>query len=134
MDPSEFAAVKQQVMDESFPSSGADLDGMAMDFDAYLWHSPLIREVSVRRTGDTNNLIAATCWTVPGSSTVEIAAELERIWLQDLSYRHFEAHMITADERAVRLDAVTQIAPDDFYVTAAIVAETARPTTGGATR
>ncbi|MGS2646793.1 hypothetical protein [Streptosporangium sp. LJ11] len=33
----------------------------------------------------------------------------------------------------IRLDAVTQIAPDDFYVTAAILAETARPVTGKAT-
>ncbi|WP_218002118.1 hypothetical protein [Microtetraspora malaysiensis] len=125
--------MKQQVMGESFPSSGADLDGMAMDFDAYLWQSPLITEVSVRRTGDTNNLIAATCWTVPEVSTVEIAAELERIWLRDLSYWHFEVHMITADERGVRLDAVTQVAPDGFYVTADIVTEVAGPTAGGVT-
>ena len=75
----------------------------------------------------------AMCRIAPGCSTVEIAAGLERIWLRDLSYQHFEAHMITADERGVRLDVVTQIAPDDFYVTAAIVAETAWSATRGAT-
>lgn len=75
----------------------------------------------------------AACRTVPGYSTVEIAAELERIWLRDLRYLHWEVHMITANERAVRLDAVTQIAPNGFYVTAAIVAETARLALGEAT-
>ncbi|MEU7452275.1 hypothetical protein [Streptosporangium roseum] len=133
MEPPEFAAVKQRVMGESSPSDGHDLDGMSMDFDGYLWHSRLITEVAVRLTGDTDNLIMATCWIAPGCSTVEIAAELERIWLQDLRYQYFEAHMITSGERGVRLDVVTQIAPDDFYVTAAVVVETARPATGGAT-
>ncbi|WP_433433105.1 hypothetical protein [Nonomuraea sp. CA-141351] len=126
MDFSEFAAVKQRVMGESFPSAGDDLDGMAIDFDAYLWRSRLIKEVSVRRTGDTNNLITATCQTVPGCSMVELAAELERVWLLDLRYSYFEAHMITAGEWGVHLDTVTQIAPDGFYVTASIVAETAQ--------
>ncbi|MEO3854616.1 hypothetical protein [Acrocarpospora sp. B8E8] len=124
MELSEFAAVKQRVMGESFPSGGADLDGMAADFHVYLWHSPLITEVVVRLTRDANNLIMATCQTVPGCPTVELAAELERIWSRDLRYRHFEAHMIATNGRCVRLDAVTQIAPDEFYVTAAIVAGT----------
>ncbi|MEU4572178.1 hypothetical protein [Nonomuraea sp. NPDC023979] len=127
MDLAEFAAVKQSVMSESFPSAGDDLGGMVMDFDAYLWQSPLINEVSVRRTGDRSSLIAATCQAVPGCSTAELAAELERVWLGDLRYSHFEAHVITADERKVRLDGVTQIAPDGFYVTASIIAETAQP-------
>ncbi|WP_344318356.1 hypothetical protein [Acrocarpospora pleiomorpha] len=120
-------------MGESSPSDGHDLDGMAIDFDVYLWHSPMITEVAVHLTGDTDSLIMTTCRTAPGYPTLEIAAELERIWLRDLRYRHLEVHMITANRRAVRLDAVTQIAPDDFYVTAAIVAETARPATGEAT-
>lgn len=89
--------------------------------------------MTVHLAGDTDNLIMATCRTAPGYSTVEIAAELERIWLRDLRYRHWEVHMITANERTVRLDVVTQIAPDDFYVTAAIVAETARLAMGEAT-
>lgn len=133
MDFSEFAAVKQRVMGESFPSAGDDLDGMAIDFDAYLWHSPLIKEVSVRRTGDTNNLITATCQAVPGCSMVELAAELERVWLRDLRYSSFEAHVIAAGERGVHLDAVTQIAPGGFYVTASILAETSQSATGETT-
>ena len=133
MDFSEFAAVKQRVMSESFSGAGDDLHGMAIDFDACLWHSPLIKEVSVRRTGDTNNLINATCQAMPGCSMVELAAELERVWLRDLRYSSFEAHVITAGERGVHLDAVTQIDPDGFYVTASIVAETAQSATGETT-
>nr|WP_062338042.1 hypothetical protein [Herbidospora sakaeratensis] len=119
----EFTAVKQQVMSASFPSSGDDLAGMAIDFDAYLWRSPLLDEVSVRRTGDPGNLIAATCRSVPGCSIADLADELRQIWSRDLRYSYFEAHVITTGERTVRLDAVTQIAPDDFYVTASIVAQ-----------
>ncbi|MEV4802969.1 hypothetical protein AB0K18_23420 [Nonomuraea sp. NPDC049421] len=133
MDFAEFATAKQRVMGKAFPSAGDDLDGMAIDFDAHLWRSPLIKEVSVRRTGDTNNLITATCQTVPGCSMAELAAELERVWLRDLRYSYFEAHVITAGEQGVHLDAVTQIAPDGFYVTASIVAETAQSATGETT-
>ena len=53
----------------------------------------------------------------------ELATELERIWLRDLRYSYFEAHVITIGEQRVHRDAVTQIAPDDFYVTASIIAE-----------
>ncbi|WP_062431288.1 hypothetical protein [Herbidospora daliensis] len=119
----EFAAVKQQVMTEAIPSAGDDLDGMSTDIDAHLWRSPLIEEVSVRHTGDPNNLIAATIRPVPGCSVAKLAAELERIWSTDLSYSYFEAHVVTTGERMVRLDAVTRIAADGFYLTASIVAE-----------
>ncbi|MBB4939127.1 hypothetical protein FHR32_003432 [Streptosporangium album] len=126
MESSEFLAAKQRLMGEASPSSGADLGGMLMDFDCYLWHSPVIREVEVHRTGATNSLIAATCVSVSGRSEAEIAVGLEQVWLQDLSYRYFEAHMITLVEGRVQLDVITQIAPQDFYVTATILAETSR--------
>ncbi|MGV9779258.1 hypothetical protein [Streptosporangium sp. NPDC003464] len=126
MESSEFLAAKRRLMGEASPSSGADLGGMVMDFDFYLWSSPVIREVEVRRTGNTNSLIVAICVPVSGRSEVEIGAGLEQVWLQDLSYRHFEAHMITLAEGRVQLDVITQIAPQDFYVTATILAETAR--------
>ncbi|WP_406312887.1 hypothetical protein OHA77_30760 [Streptosporangium sp. NBC_01639] len=124
MESSEFLAAKQRLMREAFPSSGDDLDGMSMDFDAYLWHSPVVREVKVRHTGDTNSLIVATCVPVCGHSEAEIGAGLEQVWLQDLSYRYFEAHMVTLAEGRVQLDVITQIALNDFYVTATIMAET----------
>ncbi|WP_433351264.1 hypothetical protein ACQP25_43480 [Microtetraspora malaysiensis] len=126
MESSEFLAAKQLLMSEAPSSKGADLDGMVMDFDAYLWHSPVTREVEVHRTGDTNSLIMATCVPVSGRSEAEIATSLEQVWLQDLSYQYFEAHMTTLAEGRVQLDVITQIAPQDFYVTATILAETSR--------
>ncbi|MEV4248756.1 hypothetical protein AB0J63_35740 [Streptosporangium canum] len=126
MESSEFLAAKRRLMREASPSSGDDLDGMSMDFDAYLWHSPVVREVKVRHTGDTNSLIVATCVPVGGRSEAEIGAGLEQVWLQDLRYRYFEAHMVTLAEGRVQLDVITQIALNDFYVTATIVAETSK--------
>ncbi|OPG11923.1 hypothetical protein [Microbispora sp. GKU 823] len=134
MEASEFAAAKQRVMSESLPSDGNDLDGMALDFDAYLWHSPLISQVVVRLTGDTSHLITAECQATPRCSVTEIAEELERIWLRDLRYRYFEAHTVATNERGVRLDAVTQIAEGGFFVTAAVVADTVQPDGDGSIR
>ncbi|WP_283138825.1 hypothetical protein [Rhizohabitans arisaemae] len=92
MESSEFRAAKQRLMSEAFPSSGGYLDGMSMDLDAYLWLSPVVREVKVRHTSDTNSLIVATCVPIRRRSEAEIGASLEQVWLQDLSYRYFEAH------------------------------------------
>ncbi|MFI7534216.1 hypothetical protein [Streptosporangium sp. NPDC049376] len=126
MKASEFGAVKQRVMRESFPSAGHDLDGMMVDFDIYLRQSPLMKKVRVRGTDDPGGLVVATCRSASGRSAEEIAAELERIWHEDLKYCHFDAHTLTLGDGEVRLNGVTQISPDGFYVTAAIVVTMSR--------
>jgi hypothetical protein len=41
------------------PSDGVNLDGMSIDFDHYLWSSPLLAEVSVTSSADPRRLIDA---------------------------------------------------------------------------
>lgn len=123
MEPTLFLTTKHRLMAEAHPSTGADLDGMAMDFDAYLWQSPAIDTVDIRRTPDPACLITATCHPTPGQSAADLEDALTQVWLTRLRYPHFEAHILTTTPDHVRLDAITQIAPTGFYVTATITCD-----------
>lgn len=116
----DFAAERAALMDGAEPSSGADLLGMQMDFDAYWFGSRLLDAVHVTSTGDPENLLDVKAMARPGASDDDVTAELERIWTKDLRYGYAEAHVVTRGPEGVRLRAVTKIGPEGFYVTATV--------------
>lgn len=117
-----FAAEKCRVMASGRPSSGDDLLGMEIDFDILLSDSELLTEVEVRKGDNVDEMIHATCNAAPGVTAIEVEAELRRLWIERLRYGYLEAHMVTRSTK-VRLDAITQIAPGAFYVTATVTTQ-----------
>jgi len=115
----EFQQTKSRVMASSVPSSGDNLLGMEIDFDAYLDIDGVLDDVLLRATGDPASLLRGTARGRAGIPLDRIAAELEWVWLFELRYRYLEAHFVHAIESAVTLDFVTQIGPAGFYVTGA---------------
>src|ERR1051326_3428490 len=91
MDSAELNQIRKKIMSQSFPSRGADLAGMQADFDASLDASQLLTDIKVQKTGQPNCLIRAACKLQSDRCTVaEVVAEVERIWMEELRYRHFE--------------------------------------------
>jgi hypothetical protein len=60
-----------------------------------------------------------------------VAVEIEGVWLRDLRYQHWEAHLVRIEPTSVELDVVTATSEDGYYISGLIVVtwptQTARP-------
>lgn len=115
----EFRDATLAIMQSGTPSAGDNLLGMEMDFYVRLGELDEVDEYSVvvQRTEHAERMIRASCtptMDVPPSDAVEV---IRREWLADLRYAYMEAHCVSASERGMTLDFVTQIAPGGLYVT-----------------
>jgi hypothetical protein len=136
-DDSQVAAFREAVRAVAATASPADpgnLSGMSIDFDAYLWRCPSIREVSVSSSRDPACQLTAHCLPEPTASPRRVAAEITATWLNDLRYRHWEAHVLRATATSVKLDVATRISADGYYITGSIIVTwaTSASATGGA--
>src|SRR5262249_10119582 len=112
-------------MAHGFPSSGIDLRGMIEDFHHAVDQSPLLTPRSVKKTGDPERMIEARCEPAAEALTIpEVIAEIERVWMEELRYRHFEAHAVIHHDHEVSLDFVTLLESGSFYVTGRIAVDT----------
>jgi hypothetical protein len=95
--------------------------GMLADFHHSVEQSPLLTRARVRKTGDPPCMIKATAQPAsPTLSPPEIGVEVERIWMEELRYRHFEAHALVSSDEEVALEFVTVMEPGGPHVTGRI--------------
>lgn len=122
MSEASFPETKRAIVASGQASRGGNLDGMIMDFDAYLEMSDLVedRSVSIDRTDDVSSLLLATCDATAGAGTEDVIAELARIWESSLRYSGPSAYEVGRDGNAVVFDFVTQMAPGELFVTGRI--------------
>lgn len=126
MTSAELHRVKKRVMADYERYSSTDLAGMITDCQVYLDQSSIIRLAhhEIGRTGDEQVRFITHC--EPASLAVnikEIAAELERIWLNDLRFTE-EAHTVSRTNEEVVLDFVTWwTEPTGTYVTGRFVVD-----------
>lgn len=107
-------------MQQSPPISGANLTGMLQDFWHALETSPVLTAVNVKKTGDPNQIIAASCVAVAPAQAAEVAAELERLWTQQLCYQPSEVHTLSVCSDKVVLEGITTLDESSYFVTAQI--------------
>ncbi|WP_239145206.1 CPCC family cysteine-rich protein [Actinoplanes couchii] len=106
----------------AFPPATADnLQGMAVDFDHYLWECPSIRDVVVVSGPDPDRQLTAHCRAESASAPHRVAADVEQVWTRDLRYVHWEAHRVRLEPASVILDAVTVSSENGYRITATIV-------------
>jgi hypothetical protein len=117
-----FDDVERQMMAAGSPSDGPNLDGMSIDFDAYLFMAKLFQRVEVQQTGDPKCLLIASC-TVEGVQTATAVGEaLVNIWQDGLRYDYRAAHRLRQDDIGVYLDVVTLTDDGGIFVTGLIEA------------
>jgi hypothetical protein len=122
MRTSQFEAVRHAVMASGRPYHSADLDGMTADIQYHLGNAALFDRIRVDKTGDRHRLLVVRCRPAsPGISLQQVAAELERIWTQDLRFEHQAAHDLQVNDDTVTLRFVTQWAPGGPYVTGSVI-------------
>jgi hypothetical protein len=123
----ELTHLKRKIMARSVPSSGDDLEGMVIDFQHSLEQSRLLTQMCVKKTGDPGCMIEATCQPAANTLTIpEIIAEIERLWMEELRYQHFEAHAVGRADYDVTLDFITLCEHGSFYVTGSIAVDVSK--------
>ena len=122
MDLAEFEATKLQILASAPPSSGYDLLGMETDFMFLLARGRVDdSSVRVRKTDNPARLIEACCRADEGVDLRTAAGDIEEIWLTQLRYGYFEAHVLRVDDERATLDFITQIHDGGFYVSGRVV-------------
>ncbi|MGN6753179.1 MAG: hypothetical protein ACTHJJ_11580 [Intrasporangium sp.] len=125
-DPAAYVHLLEHVTSTALPSSDANLEGMRIDVEYYLGEDSMLsgfvlHPSDVARRGTPPQLISASAsWGVRAKDfgPRERASFLEWHWQRRLRYRYAHAHVVTATpDGHLHLHAVTQIDPDDFYVT-----------------
>ena len=112
MNQDEFARARAKIMAQGFPSSGVDLQGMIEDFHHSLDQSSFLTLRSVKKTGEPERMIEARCEPASDTLTIpEVIAEIERAWMEELRYSHYEAHVVTHLGYEAALEFVTVPAP-----------------------
>ncbi|MGC1215463.1 MAG: hypothetical protein WA890_29930 [Micromonospora sp.] len=117
-----FDEAKRQMMTAGSPSAGDNLDGMSIDFDAYLSMAELFEQITVHQTGDPDCLLIASCTVKPGRTPTGVGEALVHIWQDKLRYHHRAAHRLRQDDLGVHLDVVTLSDDGDIFVTGLIKA------------
>jgi hypothetical protein len=123
----DFARAKDAIFASGTRSTGDNLLGMEIDFCANLGDPPsagegddgrgLWQDMTISRSEDAEWLITGRAHGRLANADA-IAAQLSRIWDQTLRYPYREAHIVTRTSDEVRLQAVTQMAPNGLWVTA----------------
>jgi hypothetical protein len=88
--------------------------------------SGLFVDVEVGRTEDPDQLVIALCTFDPHVSEAAVAAQLERMWADRVSYPFWEAHTLLVDPEHVEFEAASRPSPVGGYVTVHLVAQKAR--------
>lgn len=118
----EFHRIKAKIKTEHRHISGKNFQGSVTDFDYYLDQSDIIRLVKLRKTGELDALLEARCEArFLSNAASEIIPEVERIWVDHLAYRDFEAHTINVIDDEVVMDFVSVAGSSNYYVTGRII-------------
>ncbi|RAO38309.1 hypothetical protein ONO23_01060 [Micromonospora noduli] len=117
----EFVAAVRAAADATPPADPDNLSGMAIDFDHYLWRCRSIRQVTVSSSADPARQLTAHCLAEQAASPHQVAAELEEVWLRDLRYQHWEAHLLQITPTSVGLHVATMNSQGGYYITASII-------------
>jgi hypothetical protein len=122
MHSSQFEIVRHAVTASGRPYSGANLDGMAADIVYHLGNAAVFDRIRVKKTGDRRRLLVVRCRPAGRDiSTQQVAAELERIWTEDLRLEHQAAHVLQVKDETVTLRFVTHEHPGGLYVTGSVI-------------
>jgi hypothetical protein len=98
---------------------------MGRTLRAGLESSGLLHSIEVEGTEDRDRRVVAMVGFAPGVPAEVVAAFLERLWREQVSYRFWEAHSVLVEADHIELQAATRAGADGHYVTVHLVAQQA---------
>ena len=121
-----FHTLRAGVQRNAHPGSGSLLTTMELTLRDQLMSSGLFEEVEVEHTDDPDQLVIGLCQFRPEVSEAAVAAYLESVWSDRVSYPFWSAHSMIVDDEHVELEAATRESVTGGYVTFHLVAQKAR--------
>ena len=122
LDLAELEQLKERVAGQYRETSIGDLEAMIADSRRAIEASPILAFGGIRKTGTPVHQIEVECKPRdPATPPETVAAEITRIWLEQLCYDDFEAHAIDTTDNAVVLDFLTVAREPRLFATGMIV-------------
>ncbi len=121
--PHQLNKIKSSLPAQTRPSS-SNLEGLIIDLRYFLEQAGILKVLKVKKTGELYRLIEVRCKLISKPASIaEVAAEVERVWIEDIAYRDFEAHSLYYSSDDLILDFITGTEfPDHYiYVTGSII-------------
>jgi hypothetical protein len=114
--------LKKRVAAQYRETTIGDLETMIVESRRAVEASPLFASAVVRKTGTRYRQIEVECRLANRLTPHRrIAAEITRIWLEELRFDDFEAHAVAATDTAIMLDYLTVARAPRLYATGMIV-------------
>jgi len=126
MDLLQFHRMRTAVQGNAFPGKETELDSVAGQLRRMLMDSGIFEEVEVEHTDDPDQLVIALCKFLPYFTERDVAAHLERIWGDRVSYPFWEAHAFHVENEHVEFEAATRHSSGGHYVTVHLIAQKAK--------
>lgn len=121
----QFHLLRTAVQNNATPASARDVASVERALRSSLAASGLFVQVEVERTDDPDQLVIALCSFEPYHSEKEVAALVERVWAEQVSYPFWESHGTLVERGHVELEAASRPSPVGGYVTVHLVAQKA---------
>ena len=120
-----FHTLRSGVQINASPATEPTLVAIANNLRDLLDGCGLFDSVEVEHTADPDQLVVALCQYRPNLSEDEIAAAVERLWDERVSYTFWEVHVVRTDEGFVELEGATRESVTGRYATLHLVAQRA---------
>jgi hypothetical protein len=119
--------IRRKILSHYHSLPAQELTEFLADLQRSLQNSPKLALLFARQTDEPERLIDLLCEPASDTLTIaEVSAELERLWLEELRYPHFEAHAVSQEGFDLTLEFVTVTGPGGFAVTGAITVDVRR--------
>ena len=126
MDLIHFHRMRTAIQDNASPGAAEDLATVEGSLRHLLTSSGMFEDVEVELTVDPDQLVIALCAFRADLTEAEVAAGLERMWADRVSYPFWEAHALHIETGHVELEAASRPSPVGGYVTLHLVAQQLR--------
>jgi hypothetical protein len=118
-----FHTLRSGVQRNASPATARALVAMESTMRDLLTRTGLFDTVEVEHTDDPDQLVVALCQYRHNLSEDQVAAAVERIWEEEVSYTFWEVHSTTADDGYVELEGATRESVLGRYATLHLVAQ-----------
>lgn len=122
MDREEFLPLRDALINNLPPASGALIDGAASRLRQRLSSSVMFAQAEVEVTEDRDRLLVAMVHFRPGTPERQVASFLEAVWITELRLSGLDVFHFFIEDGHVELEAVTGDQESGYFLSLQLVA------------
>lgn len=122
MDKTEFRRLKDGLIINVPPASGAVIDAAESKLRHRLMSSAMFAKVEVETTEDPDQLLVAMVRYRPGTPRRQVCSYLEAVWISELRLPGLDAFHFDAEDGHVELESVTGDTASGYFLSLHLIA------------